>query len=205
MNHYELDHLRETFSRLFVLAVRNKINLTSFTNLLCQSEFLSKIERNKIEDIMNIPIEKILFSITGFEVKVDNSYGVYNDAYWSGQNYFDLYLRTRKSFTYIFLKLPLTEMMNIYSIFHEMDFTSLLDYFNKKEKDKTILRLLCEKKNCSLNDISKATSLSLNTLKKYNSSDELLYKGSFQNIAKLIRYFDVSYLLFIDEKRIIPS
>ena len=86
-----------------------------------------------------------------------------------------------------------------------MDFTSLLDYFNKKEKDKTILRLLCEKKNCSLNDISKATSLSLNTLKKYNSSDELLYKGSFQNIAKLIRYFDVSYLLFIDEKRIIPS
>ena len=200
MNNYEVDNLRETFSRLFVLAVRNKINFTSFTNLLCQSEFLSKIERNKIDDIINIPVEKILFSITGFEVKVDNSYGVYNDAYWSGQNYFDLHLRTKKSFIYIFLKLPLTEMMNIYSIFHEMDFTSLLDYFNKKEKDKTILRLLCEKKNCSLNDISKATSLSLNTLKKYNSSDELLYKASFQNIAKLIKYFDVNYLLFINEK-----
>jgi len=98
MNDYELDKLRETFSRLFVLAVRNKINFTSFTNLLCQSEFLSKIERNKIDDIINIPVEKILFSITGFEVKVDNSYGVYNDAYWSGQNYFDLHLRTNKSF-----------------------------------------------------------------------------------------------------------
>ena len=63
--------------------------------------------------------------------------------------------------------------------------------------EKTILRLLCERKRCSLNDISKATTLSLSTLKKYNSSDELLYKASFQNISKLINYFEVSYLLFV--------
>ena len=143
-------------------------------------------------------IEKLLFSITGFEVEVDNSYGVYNDAYWCGQNYYDLHFKTGKSFAYIFLKLPFSEMMNIYSIFHEMDFSSLVEYFTKKEKEKTILRILCEEKRCSLNDISKATSLSLSVLKKYNSDDESLYKASFQNIMKLVRYFDVSNLLFVE-------
>lgn len=196
MNDYELDNLRETFSRLFVLAVRNKINFKSFTNMLSNSSFIESIEKDKYNDLFNKPIEQLLFSITGFETKEDNSYGIYNDAYWCGQNYFDLHMKTKKSFVYVFLKLPFEELMNIYSIFHEMDFTSLLEYFRKKEKEKTILRILCEEKRCSLNDISKATTLNLNVLKKYNSSDEALYKASFQNISKLISYFDVSYLLF---------
>ena len=196
MNDYELDNLRETFSRLFVLAVRNKINFKSFTNMLSNSSFIESIEKDKYNDLFNKPIEQLLFSITGFETKEDNSYGIYNDAYWCGQNYFDLHMKTKKSFVYIFLKLPFEELMNVYSIFHEMDFTSLLEYFRKKEKEKTILRILCEEKRCSLNDISKATTLNLNVLKKYNSSDEALYKASFQNISKLISYFDVSYLLF---------
>ena len=196
MNDYELDNLRETFSRLFVLAVRNKINFKSFTNMLSNSSFINAIEKNTFNDLFNKPIETLLLSITGFAVKEDNSYGIYNDAYWCGQNYFDLHIKTKKSFSYIFLKIPFEELMNVYSIFHEMDFTSLLDYFHKKEKEKTILRILCEEKRCSLNDLCKATSLSLNTLRKYNSSDDILYNASFQNIIKLIEYFDVSYLVF---------
>ena len=31
---------------------------------------------------------------------------------------------------------------------------------------------------------------------KLNTSDEYLYKASFQNIAKLVTYFDVTYSLF---------
>ena len=197
MNDYELDSLRETFSRLFVLAVRNKINFKAFTNMLSNSSFIDAIEKDKYNELFNKPIEQLLFSITGYEPKEDNSYGVYNDAYWCGQNYFDLHIKTKKSFVYLFLKLPFEEMMNIYSIYHEMDFSSLVDYFHKKENEKTILRILCEEKRCSLNDLCKATSLSLNTLRKYNSSDDILYKASFQNIAKLIQYFDVSYHLFV--------
>ena len=106
MNDYELDNLRDTFSRLFVLAVRNKINFKSFTNMLSNSSFINAIEKNTFNDLFNKPIEALLLSITGFAAKEDNSYGVYNDAYWCGQNYFDLHIKTKKSFSYIFLKLP---------------------------------------------------------------------------------------------------
>ena len=61
-----------------------------------------------------------------------------------------------------------------------------------------MLRLLCEKANKSLPDISKDTLIPLSTLKKYNMSDKYLYKASFQNIAKLVSYFDVRYSLFVE-------
>ena len=196
MNEYEINDIRETFSRLFVLAISNKMNFDSFTNMLVKREFISMIENNNYDPSFNKPIDKLFYDITGFKVKEDNSYGIYNDAFWCGQNYFDLYLKIKKSFSYIFLKLPLETMLNIYTIFHEMDFSSLVDYFYKKCKEKTILRLLCEKTNKSLPSISRDTLIPLSTLKKYNISDEYLYKASFQNIAKLVTYFDVTYSLF---------
>lgn len=197
MNDYEINNVRETFSRLFVLAVMNKMNFSAFTSMLEKSEYVNLIEKNEYNSLFDKPINSLFYEITGFLVSQDDSYGVYNDAYWSGQNYFDLHLRTNKSFSYIFLKLPFDKMMDIYTIFHEMDFTSLFDYFNKRCEEKTIVRLLCEKANKSLNNISKETLIPLSTLKKYNESDKILYNASFQNISKLVSFFNVNYSLFI--------
>lgn len=193
---YELFNLRESFSRLFVLAVNNKMHLKAFTKALCRSNFINLIQKNRYNEMYDYPLETLFFQITGYKVK-DDSYGIYNDAYWCGQNYFDLFFNVKKCFEFIFLKLPFEKMLDLYSIYHEMDFSSLLEYFNKIDKESTILRLLCINDHCSLNDLSIATGISLNTLKKYNSSDELLYKASFSNIAKIIKYFDVSHLLFV--------
>lgn len=198
MNDYEIRNIRESFSRLFVVAVMNKMNFSSFTSMLIRSDFINKIEKKKYDDVFNMPLTALFFEITGFTVDTDSSYGIYNDAYWSGQNYFDLHLKTNKSFAYIFLKLPFKKMMDIYSIFHEMDFSSLVEYFNKRCEEKTILRLLCEKSHKSLNDVSKATGISLSTLKKYNESDNYLYKASFQTASKIIAYFNATYSLFIE-------
>ena len=197
MNDYEINNVRETFSRLFVLAVMNKMNFSAFTSMLEKSEYVNLIEKNEYNSLFDKPINSLFYEITGFMVSQDDSYGVYNDAYWSGQNYFDLHLKTNKSFSYIFLKLPFDKMMDIYTIFHEMDFTSLVDYFNKRCEEKTIVRLLCEKAKKSLNDISKETLIPLSTLKKYNESDGILYNASFQNISKLVSFFNVNYSLFI--------
>ena len=197
MNDYEINNVRETFSRLFVLAVMNKMNFSAFTSMLEKSEYVNLIEKNEYNSLFDKPINSLFYEITGFMVSQDDSYGVYNDAYWSGQNYFDLHLKTNKSFSYIFLKLPFDKMMDIYTIFHEMDFTSLVDYFNKRCEEKTIVRLLCEKAKKSLNDISKETLIPLSTLKKYNESDGILYNASFQNISKLVSFFNVNYSLFL--------
>lgn len=194
-----MNSIKELFSRLFVLAINNKINPDSFINLLMKSVFIKKIEEKQYSDYFNKSIIDIFFDITSYQVDNDNSYGIYNDAYWSGYSYYELYLRLNKPFSFIFLKLPLSKMLDIYPIFHEMDISSLIDYFNKLDKEKTILRLLCEQKRCSLPKLSNITKISVSTLRKYNASDEALYNASFQNIIKISRYFDTPINLFIDK------
>lgn len=196
MNDYEIINIRDTFSRLFVLAVMNKMNFYSFTTMLEKSDFVKKIEMDKYDDSFSYPLEKIFYSITGFKT-VDNSYGIYNDAYWCGQNYFDLHIKLEKSFSYLFLKIPLKKMMDIYLIYHEMDFSALTEYFLNIEKKETIIESLLKAKKSTLQKMSNDTTININTLKKYKESDDCLLNGSFQNIYKIANYYDVPINMFV--------
>ena len=159
--------LRETFSRLFVIAVNNKMNLSSFSYQLERSEFIKKIEDGKYDDYFNKSLISIFNDITGITINDDSSYGVYNDAYWCGYSYFEIFLRIKKSFSYIFLKLPLVKMM-----------------------------ALCEQNRISLPKLSTSTGIGLATLSKYNADDKALYNASFQNIIQIAHYFNVPINMF---------
>ena len=193
---YDIKTVKYTFARLFVLAVDNLMHPTAFTHALEKSEFIKKIESDKYDDYFNKSILDIYESITGNMLGEDNGFGIYNDAYWSAVSYFDLHLKTNKPFSYIFLKLPLEKMLDMYDVYHEMDFSALLERFNELEKEKTILRALCEEKHVSLSKLSKGTGISVNTLMKYNASDNALYRASFQNIIEIATFLDVSISLF---------
>ena len=91
-------------------------------------------------------------------------------------------------------------MMELYSIYHEMDISSLLEFFNQLDQEKTILRLLCEERKCSIPKLSSLMGISKTTLSKYNASDVALYKGSFQTIYRIAIFFDVPLALFHYEK-----
>ena len=198
MNNIDIRKTKELFARIFVIAIQNRVNFDSFTYSLERSEFVNKIEKGEYDEYFNRSLAAIFKDITGFQIDSDNSYGIYNDAYWCGCSYFELHERTNKSFAFIFLKLPLKKMMDLYSIYHEMDISSLLDLFAKLDQETTILRLLCERKNKSLSDISAVLNINKATLAKYNSDDEHLYNASFQTIHKIAKYFDVPISLFVN-------
>lgn len=199
MSNIDTRAVREIFARLFVVAIENRINFAAFTTMLAKSEFVTKIERDQYDDCFNKTIDDILYQVTNNHLTICESYGVYNDAYWCGFSYFNLFQKTKKPFSYIFLKLPLARMMDLYPVFHEMDLSSLVDRFQKIEKTKTILRLLCEHYKCSVAKLSSATGINKATLAKYNASDDALYKGSFQNIIKIASFFDVPISLFVEQ------
>lgn len=197
MSNFDTKQVKETFARLFVLAVQNKINFQAFTSNLEKSELASKIENEQFSDCFNFSLEKLFFEITEKSIEKDTSFGIYNDAYWCGYSYFEIQQRTKKSFAFIFLKLPFNKLMNLYPIYHEMDISSLLNYFVKIDKEVTILRLLCLRKGCSIPELSLQTGVNKTTLAKYNASDESLRKASFSSIYKIATFFEVPYTLFI--------
>ena len=196
MSNLDLRMAKETFARLFVMAIQNEINFLAFTSSLERSVFANLIEEDVYDDYFNTPLTRIFFDITKMHIEKDESFGIYNDAYWCGYSYFELQQRLKKPFSYLFLKLPLSKMMDIYPIFHEMDFSALLEFFEKEKDKKTILRALCEQRRCSLSKVSAATGINQATLSKYNADDEALLKGSFQNVYKISKYFNAPVSLF---------
>ena len=196
MSSIDYNRIKDLFSRLFVLAVRSKMNSSSFTRLLGKSDVVTKIEKGVYDEYFNKPIGTIFSDISGSIPEKDESFGVYDDAYWCGASYFELHDRLKLPFSYLFLKLPLPHLMDIYAVYHEMDISSLEEHFREAEAGKTILRALCEEKGCSLSKLSTDTGISKNTLMKYNADDRALRSGSFQNVWKIAMYFDVPVSLF---------
>lgn len=183
---------KDYFSRLFVLAKQNKVNLKSFTFMLVNYYYLeftdSYTDVTSLVDLFN--------QITNLYIDKDDSYGIYDDAYWCGTAYFYLKNKCKKSLAYILLKLPVDELIDMYSIYHEMDYSSLYSRFVEKEKEKTIFELLCEYRYCSLAEVARKTGITINTIKKYNLNDEFLLKASFQNIIKISDFFDINIDVF---------
>ena len=202
MDYYKIQDIRDTFARYFVIAIHNKMHLTAFTDYLANSDYVKNIENGNLIEISDISVEEGYHSIVGNNIARDDSFGIYNDAYWCGYCYFELFLMLRKPFSYLFLKLPLEKMLDLYNVYHEMDISQLVDYFHDKEKEETILRLLCKRYRCSINKLSKATGISVNTLNKYRSSDQSLYNASFQNIYKISVFFKTPISLFVEELHI---
>lgn len=186
---------QDLFSRLFVLCKNQKINLKSFSLLLMNYDGLFLSEQNdNVISLMNL-----FNDITGLYIQSDDSFGIYNDAYWCGTVYYYLYFKTKKPLSYLLFKLPLNELIDLYKTYHEMDYSSIYELFQTKEKENTILRSLCKQNNLTVNELSKRTNININTLQKYYRNDELLYSASFQNIYKLSQTLNVNISLFIKQ------
>lgn len=185
---------KEYFSRLFVLCKLHKINMRSFTVALLKYK---KIEiSNEYSEIKSL--SDVFDDITNIYITNDESFGIYDDAFWCGNVYCYIQEKTNKPLSYILLKMSFDNLINYYPLYHEMDYSEILDVFLEESKKHSILSLLCNIKGYSLPRLSKITGISLSTLKKYSSSDEYLYKASFQKIYALINVFDVDPSIFVE-------
>ena len=186
---------KEFFARLFVIAKQNKCNLRAFSIMLMEYD---NLEFN--DSFINfLAITEVFRKITGIYVTNDKSRGVYDDAYWCGLSYYYLVKKSEKPLSYILLKLPFDQMMDLYDIYHEMDVSSLYERFLQIEKEESILPLLCKQYQTSLVEVSKKTNISINTLKKYAKEDRYIHNASFQYIYKLSNFFSIPISLFAKE------
>ena len=132
--------------RIISLAVYKKVNLEVITNRLENSEFLKEIENNNYSMIMNYTAEE-LFSMI-YEIKDNdvNSYLNYDDAYWCGYVYANIYYEFNDTFPFIFLMMPLKDLLDKYNVYHEMDISAIYEVFVERSSEKTLLAKVLEKK-----------------------------------------------------------
>lgn len=189
--------VEDMFCSLFVLAGEYKIKEDIFTRKMENHHFIKSIEKGDYNHAYNESLLKIFDDEFSFNIASSDYENKWNDYYWVGKAYFYIQNKTHKSFSYIFLKLPFKELLDLYYPYHETDFSHILDIFNKK-KEKTILELLCKRRKISISYLSNKTDIAISTLTKYRKNDAYLFKASFMNIYKLGEYFEVPITLFLD-------
>lgn len=120
-------------------------------------------------------------------------------SYWLGEAYIRLFFRFHKSIYYIFLYLPLEEMVTAYRVYHEMDWSELYSFFQEKIESKTLLNTLIKKRDLSVNKVSSLTGISSNTIQYYCLDDNHLYEAKYTYIYQLAICLKVNSNVFAKE------
>ena len=81
-----------------------------------------------------------------------NDVPIYNHCLWAADAYIWIQFKTRLSFEAIFLILPLEVMYDRFPIYHEMDFSHIVNYFLERQKEHTIFAILLERYGYKLSE-----------------------------------------------------
>ena len=190
--------VEDMFCNLFVIAGDYQIKKDLFTRSIEGHPFINDIEKGDFQQAYERPLLDVFKDCFGLQLSTNEQENVINDYYWVGKCYFYIQSETHKSFSYIFLKLPFEELHNMFYPYHETDISHILDIFLEKEKEHTIIELLCKRRKISVTYLSKETGIAVSTLRKYRQKDEYLYKASFNNIYRLVQFFSVPETLFLE-------
>ena len=193
------DHM----GRLISLAVRARINLAVITSVIETSTMAEELQSGRWSRLVNSTAEELFFELFG-QTCADmalsfSEYVDYDDAYWCGWAYMQLLFEARVPMPYLFLVLPLGNMLDLYPVYHEMDITQLVDLFEAERSQETIMRRLLKRKKMKAPALSEKSGVSINTINAYRKSDESLYAASFQNAFRLARALDVPPELFLKQ------
>lgn len=139
-----------------------------------------------VQDVYRLP-EEVLF------VAESNSLGE-----WLGEMYTKLFFKKNKSFSYLFLYLPLEEAINLFDLYHEMDGNQLLKRFEELEKKNTILSLLLKKKRIKIRELSALTNINVDTIISYTRSNSHIYNAKYQNIYSISSVLKINPNIFVE-------
>lgn len=185
--------LYKYFSYVFHYGLKNKYSYGAIEENICKSELVKELENNiKHPRIYELNTKDYIKSIYNIDVEDDELNDMDSISFWLGEAYIRLFYHFNKSFEYIFSYLPIEEMIGVYPVYHEMDFSQLFEFFELKTKKKSILSVLLKKRGYSKGELSVLTGISVNTIKYYCKDEKNMYDASFENVT------DISHVLSVD-------
>ena len=126
------------------------------------------IERNISYSLMISELEKsniTLIAFSSMEKNYNDVFHIYRNEYdfnaydiygWIGNTYMHLFLSMKITFEALFYVIPLREMLDLYKLYHEMDFNQIL-YYAKELIKHSLLDIVMKRKKISNKDLSNKT------------------------------------------------
>ena len=113
-------------------------------------------------------------------------------AYWVGWALAEYQWYTGRRFVEIFRQVPLSEIVPMYSVYHEMDISSFIDDLEKKVREaithsETQLRIIREARGISQSELAAASGVHIRSIQMYEQRQNDIDKAQGQTLYKLSR------------------
>lgn len=190
---YQKDIIKR-LAAVLTFGINERYSYLSVQERLIASNFINQLEDGEYD--INLTCEDVINDV--FHLKIDRLSDISYRGLFLAECYFRLFLTLNRSFAYIFMYWPLSTFVEKYNIYHEMDFSSMLEDFKKEVVSTTLMKKICEIYHVKYTAISALTGISLTTIVKYSRNDIYLYSASYKNIYKLARLFKVKENFFCD-------
>ena len=152
------------------------------------SSFFQKIENNESPLINDSLLLKSLFQ--EYDI-IPSDIPVYNECLWAAEGYLRIQNASKLTFEAIFLYIPINKMYDLFPLYHEMDFSHLVNEFTSLYEKKSVFSLLLDKYNYSVSTVSEKTGISYETLYSLKQRRRDIKKISVEMAKKLASYFHV--------------
>ncbi len=139
---------------------------------IAYSSPFSMFEKSNITDIAFSSYEKLYETIFDTEGINEYMYNPYDCFGWLGYTYIRLFFDLRITFEALFVILPIDKAINMYHLYHEMDYRQTLEAVKESIKY-TIFDVIMKTKNISVKRLSELSNVSVSTISslRYGSRD----------------------------------
>lgn len=197
----EIEKLKDLFGLILLNGERYGFSDDVIEEKICKSSFFKDLENGDLFFNRQNLVD-IIANVLELKTNQVSTTIFLSRSFWIGELYIRLFLRYHKSFSYLFLYLPIKEARKYFGLYHEMDFTQAYLLFENIESKNTILSLLLKKKNMTMDKLSVLTGINRNSLMKYCQNNKHIYKASLDTVYKLCNVLDTDIKVFIEKLRI---
>ena len=177
-----------------------KMDVDLFAKLFVQSGYAEKFERGNpavVVGISGIELAQrvILYGYPDYSFPTKIFYEGRSEFYWSGWVLAEYQWETRKRFKDIFARVPLSQVVTMYDLYHEMDITRFKDGMNQQYDQIQLdskLKTIRENRGISQSQLSKCSGVNLRSIQMYEQKVNDIDKAQAGTLYKLSRVLGCS-------------
>ncbi len=181
----------ELFERVLSFAIDRKFSLDFVEKRISYSSFFRGIEIDDYTPVSLISDGQLIKSLFPFEKIDDLEIPVYNTSLWASEAYLWIQQKTHLTFEAIFIYIPIKEMLVLFNVYHEMDFSHIVELFCERKEKNTVLSILAKKYKYSMKDISEKTNIPYDSLISLKNRRRKISSLNIATLSKLAAIFNV--------------
>ena len=168
MNSNYLNEYIDLFERVLSVACELKYSFRAVERRISYSSLFRNIENSDHELPLMILDKELISDIYSDQRPIDlNKIPTYKQCFWVAEAYLRIQGFSKLTFEAIFVYIPIKEMFHYFDIYHEMDFSQIIDEFNRLYASKSVLSIMLDRYEYTIKDVAEKLHVSYETIYSY--------------------------------------